>query len=65
MKELRKVYQRLERGEMAEVPGIMEQFLLEGKMSEEVISRESISLFTSGVDTVSQIINIVCSFMAS
>ena len=52
MKELRKVYQRLERGETVEVPGIMEQFLLEGKMSEEVAIQESINLFIAGVDTV-------------
>ena len=52
-KELRKVYQRLEKGEVAEVPGLLEQFLLEGKMSEEVACNECVGLFGAGVDTVS------------
>ena len=39
-------------GEESEVPGLLEQWLREGKLSEEEAITESIGSFMAGVDTV-------------
>ena len=43
---------RLEAGEESETPGLLEQWLKEGKISEEQALSEAITVFGAGVDTV-------------
>ena len=42
----------MERGEKSEVPGLLEQWLREGKLSEEEAITESIAALMGGMDTV-------------
>ena len=51
-KEAGRLYSRLNAGEESEVPGLLEQWLREGKMSEEEALNESVGMFLAGVDTV-------------
>ena len=51
-KEADRLYSRLNAGEESEVPGLLEQWLREGKMSEEEALNESVGMFLAGVDTV-------------
>ncbi len=52
-REIDKVYARMSSGEESETPGLLEQWLREGKLSEEDAITTSISMFLAGVDTVS------------
>jgi hypothetical protein len=54
-KELNEFKSRQKAGKKSEVPGLLEQWLMEGKMSEQDALNESIGIFTGGVDTVSAI----------
>ena len=49
---MEKVYARLDAGEESETPGLLEQWLREGKISPEQAVREGMTMFTAGVDTV-------------
>ena len=51
-KEMDKLYSQLESGEESEAPGMLEQWLREGKVSEEQAINESVGMFIAGVDTV-------------
>ena len=51
-KEADKVFSRLQSGEESETPGLLEQWLREGKLSEQEAIAESVSMFAAGVDTV-------------
>ncbi len=51
-KEIKRLYARLEAGEESETPGLLEQWLREGKISEEQAISEAIGTFAAGVDTV-------------
>ena len=51
-KEADRLYSRLNAGEESKVPGLLEQWLREGKMSEEEALNESVGMFLVGVDTV-------------
>jgi cytochrome P450 len=51
--ELDKLYSKLEAGEESESPGLMEQWLKEGKISEEEAMATAATMFVAGVDTVS------------
>ena len=51
-KEAEKVYSQIESGKESEMQGLLEQWLREGKMTEEEAICESMSMFTAGVDTV-------------
>ncbi len=52
-REIDKVYTRMSSGEESETPGLLEQWLREGKLSEEEAIASSIAMFIAGVDTVS------------
>lgn len=54
-KEMDKFYSRLEAEEesQSDIQSLLEQWLREGKMSEEDALNESISMFTGGIETVS------------
>ncbi len=56
-KEIKRLYARLEAGEESETPGLLEQWLREGKISEEQAISEAISTFGAGVDTVGLVAN--------
>ena len=47
-----KLYSKLESGEESEAPGLLEQWLREGKVTEEEAIIEAITMFTAGIDTV-------------
>jgi hypothetical protein len=52
--ELDKLYSKLKAGEESECPGLMEQWLKEGKISEEEAMTTAADMFIAGVDTVSR-----------
>ncbi len=56
-KELEKLKKRSEKGQESETPGLLEQWLKEGKISEEEAIAEAINSFAAGVDTVHTSIN--------
>ena len=58
MKEMKDLYSRLEAGEESEAPGLLEQWLREGKLSEDEALNEAVSTFTVGVDTVSSVLDL-------
>ena len=47
-----KLYSTLESGEEKEVPCILEQWLKEGKLTEEEAITEAVSIFSASVHTV-------------
>ena len=47
-----KLLARLESGEESKTPGLLEQWLKEGKMTEEEAMTESVGIFVAGIDTV-------------
>ena len=49
---MEKLFARLEAGEESETVGLLEQWLREGKLSQEQAISESIGMFIAGVDTV-------------
>ena len=51
-KEAKRFNARLEAEGESETPGLLEQWLREGKISEEQAIREAIATFVAGVDTV-------------
>ena len=53
MKQAEKVHRKIESGEEGEVQGLLEQWLREGKMTEEEALMNSADMFFAGVDTVS------------
>ena len=63
MKEMKDLYSRLEAGEESEAPGLLEQWLREGKLSEDEALNEAVSAFTAGVDTVSSVLNQLTSLL--
>ncbi len=54
-REIDKVYARMSSGEESETPGLLEQWLREGKLSEEDAIASAIAMFIAGVDTVRKI----------
>ncbi len=54
-REIDKVYARMSSGEESETPGLLEQWLREGKLSEEDAIASAITMFIAGVDTVRKI----------
>ena len=51
-REMEKLCARLEKGEENETPGLLEQWLREGKMTEEEAFMEASYIFAAAVDTV-------------
>ena len=52
VREKEKLYTRLEKGEESETPGLFEQWLREGKLTEEEAFVEASTVFGAAVDTV-------------
>ena len=63
MKEMKDLYSRLEAGEESEAPGLLEQWLREGKLSEDEALNEAVSTFIVGVDTVSSVLDLLASLL--
>ena len=51
-KEIVKLYSMLESGEESVLPCLLEQWLKEGKLTEEETIAEAISMFAAALDTV-------------
>ena len=51
-KEVTKLKKRLESGQESQTPGFLEQWLKEGKITEEQAITEAGNMFLAGVDTV-------------
>lgn len=55
---MEKVYARIESGETRDTPGLLEQWLREGKLSLDQAIAEASAMFSTGVDTVSNLADI-------
>ena len=51
--EAEKIYEQVAAGKTNEVPGLLEQWLREGKMSEKDAIYEAAGLFSTAIDSVS------------
>lgn len=49
---MKRLKARLEAGEEGETPGLLEQWLREGKIDQEQVITEAMGIFSAGVDTV-------------
>ena len=57
-----KLFTRLESGEESETPGLLEQWLKEGKMTEQEALNEAVGTFVVGIDTVLIVMAIVSAY---
>ena len=55
--EVNRITALVKAGKESSTPGLLEQWLREGKLSEEEAVTEAIQLFPAGVDTVSNMLD--------
>ena len=64
--EAERIVALVKAGKESSTPGLLEQWLREGNLSEEAALNEAIQTFPAGVDTVSSTLNIyVCTYVLS